>query len=352
MFKFLVRLSLMALTACLTATLLVTPAVAAPLSFSTFVSSSDLSTLLSNNATIGFDYAGNKFVGSVYFGANNNQLYATDLNGMNLTKFGNPIPGYSSEIFVSSSLGLGGFPSRDVYAGNGAGPTITHFTNNGLSQNLFTTLPNCNCNVRGIVFDEVGTFGGKMLVSTSTGQIFSVTSAGVATQIANIGQDSEGMAIGTSAFGTYGGYLLVGSEGSGQIHAIAPGTFAVTLLPFTVPSAEMLSSVPLNLGHGGPLEGFYAANYAVDIIHAGASQFNGEQGDLVVTGETSHLVTDIHWNGSTFVLTTIGQFPNQPEDGIFVTEAIVNPTPEPGTLVMLGSGIVGLAGFVRRKINL
>ena len=27
-------------------------------------------------------------------------------------------------------------------------------------------------------------------------------------------------------------------------------------------------------------------------------------------------------------------------------------TPEPGTLIMLGSGIVGLAGVLRRKINL
>src|SRR5579859_3654836 len=53
----------------------------AQLSFSTFVNSTDLSTTLGNNATIGFAYAGNKFVGSVYFGSSNNQLYSTDLNG-------------------------------------------------------------------------------------------------------------------------------------------------------------------------------------------------------------------------------------------------------------------------------
>jgi len=29
-----------------------------------------------------------------------------------------------------------------------------------------------------------------------------------------------------------------------------------------------------------------------------------------------------------------------------------SPVPEPGTLVMLGSGILGLAGVLRRKINL
>ena len=30
----------------------------------------------------------------------------------------------------------------------------------------------------------------------------------------------------------------------------------------------------------------------------------------------------------------------------------VSITPEPGTFVMLGSGIIGLAGILRRKINL
>jgi len=35
-----------------------------------------------------------------------------------------------------------------------------------------------------------------------------------------------------------------------------------------------------------------------------------------------------------------------------VTASFVSATPEPGTLVMLGSVIIGLAGVLRRKINL
>ena len=46
------------------------------ITYTDFVTSADLSSVLSNNATIGFTYAGNKFVGSVYFGTNNNQLYS------------------------------------------------------------------------------------------------------------------------------------------------------------------------------------------------------------------------------------------------------------------------------------
>ena len=89
--------------------------------FNPFVQQSGINTALSpgDTAVIGFAYAGNKFVGSVYPG--NSQLYQTDLSGGTVTKFGSPIPGGNSELYVSASLGLGGFPSRDIYASAGGG---------------------------------------------------------------------------------------------------------------------------------------------------------------------------------------------------------------------------------------
>ena len=54
-------------------------------------------------------------------------------------------------------------------------------------------------------------------------------------------------------------------------------------------------------------------------------------------------VINIHWNGSQFVTTQIGSFPNQPEDGIFVTPAMV---PEPSALGMLA--LIGVT-VLRRK---
>src|SRR5713101_6820886 len=61
---------------------------------------------------IGFAYAGDKFVGSNYFSG---QLYHTDLNGGSVMPFGPLVVNPTGEDYVSSSLGLGGFRSRDIY---------------------------------------------------------------------------------------------------------------------------------------------------------------------------------------------------------------------------------------------
>jgi len=320
----------------------------AALAFTPFVTSANINATLSNNQTIGFAYAGDKFVGSVYFGTNNNQLYQTNLSGGNVTKFGAPIAGFSGEIYVSSSLGIGGFGPRDVYAGSEALGTVVRIANDGSSQGVFTS--GLVGGVRSIAFDPFGLYGNQMIVATQAGRIYTVDSAGVATQLANVGEDAEGLNFAPQAFGSFAaGTLFVASENSGLVRAITPGgvvTTAVTGLP----GAEMLSFVPLDLGlSGNPVEGFYAAAFPNDIQKADASQFANFLGDMIVTSETGHQVWDIHFNGSTFVTTQIGTFPAQPEDGIFVTSAIIrNPVPEPETYAMLIAGL-GILGFAARR---
>jgi hypothetical protein len=298
----------------------------AALSFSTFVSQPDLAAALGNNATIGFSYAGDRFVGSVYFGANNNQLYQTDLTGHNVQLFGAPIPGASGEIYVSSSLGLGGFPSRDVYAAQNNG--VYHITHDGTNGAAFVSA--LASGVRGIQFDPYGLYGHDMIVTTAGGTVYRVDSSGNATVLAQTGEDTEGLDFAPQVFGNLPlGTLVVASENSGTLRAIAPdGTITIIA---QVPSSEMLSFVPLNLGSSGnALEGFYAAAYATDIVHAAAADFSGLLGQIVVTGETTHDVSSVRWNGSSYVTSFLGNFPAQPEDGIFVTAAIINPCDVPG----------------------
>lgn len=299
-------------------------------------------------APIGFAYAGNKFVGSNYF---NNQLYQTDLNGGSVAAFGAPLPiasGAIGEVYVSSSLGLGGFGSRDIFAGSEALGTVYKFNNDGTGQTVLAS--GLIGGVRSIAFDPYGLYGNNMIVATNAGRIYSINSLGAVTQLAITGEDTEGLSFAPQAFGPVPAHtLVVASEGSGSLRAVAPNG-ALSIIT-TIASAEMVSFVPLNLGiSGNPLEGFYAANYATNVIKSPYSEFTSYLGDMIVTGETTHAIWDVRWDGSSFVQTQIGTFPNQPEDGIFVTAAILNPgceetntcagsAPEPGALALVGLGL-------------
>lgn len=305
------------------------------ITFNPFVTQADLAAGLSNNSTIGFAYAGNKFVGSVYFGPNNNQLYSTNLNGGGLALFGGPIPGFSGEIYVSSSLGLGGFAGRDIFAGSESSNTIYRISNDGTTQGTFVGA-GITGGVRSISFDPYGLYGNQMIVATNAGNVYTVDSSGMPTLLASIGEDTEGTGFAPQNFGPFAaGTLFVASEGSGSIRAIAPNG-AIT--PVTnISGAEMLAFVPLNLGgSGNPVEGFYAASYPQNVIKADASEFIPYIGDIVVTDEYGHGVYDVHWNGANFVTTNLGQFPAQPEDGIFVSLDIILPEPSSCLLAVLG----------------
>ena len=322
--------------------------------------------------TIGFAYIGDGFVGSVQADGTGNVLYRTDVNGGSVSIFAPTvlIPGGSpsSEHFVASSLGLGGFPNRDVYVAAGNG--IIHIDHAGTSGSATITsvdsVPGSTLAspVRGILFDAIGTFGNDMLVTTIGGQIYRVDSTGAAKLLASVGEDTEGLDIAPlGTFGPYAGQLIVASEGSGLLRAITTGGGVTIINPNSpIAGAEELTFVPLNLGlSGNPVEGFYGSNYTPNVVKGNASEFAGMQGDIIVTGEFTHIVWNVHWTGSAPALTNLGSFPNQPEDGIFVTTAIINPcppgevcnnVPEPDSLALLAAALLACAvgvGVSRRR---
>jgi len=343
----------------------VTPAAASGITFSTFVDSSDIAAAVGQTNTIGFTYAGNKFVGSVYFGANNLQLYSTDLSGGNVQAFGSPLPSGGGEVALAGSLGLGGFSTGDIYA-SAANNEIYRYANSGGAPSLFSTLPSAAGQSRQIFFDPGSSFGGDMLVTTTSGQIYRVNSAGGFSLLADIHADTEGLDIASSAYGQYAGDLLVVSEGTGQIHAITPLGAVSTLLdashnPIFVPTGETLSVVPLDFGlSGNPLEGFYVANYLSDIQKAGdVSEFQPYLGHAILTSEfgSNSTIWDLAYNGdglNTFTLTSIGALPLQSEDGIFVTAQRIVDThgggvPEPATWALMLLGLGALGSTLRRR---
>jgi hypothetical protein len=111
----------------------------ATVNFSTFVNGSDIAAAEGGNqSTIAFNYTGTGFVGSVYFGPNNNQLYSTNLSGGSVKQFGQPIPGFSGEVVVGVGLGQAGFTKGSVFAGNGSGNQIFLVPSSG-APTLFGT---------------------------------------------------------------------------------------------------------------------------------------------------------------------------------------------------------------------
>jgi hypothetical protein len=336
-------------------------AYAGPVTFSTFVSGSDIGTVEGQQSTIAFTYAGNKFVGSVYFGPNNQQLYQTDLNGLNVQTFGSPLPSPAAgEIVLGTSLGLSGFNSGDIYAGSENAGTIYHYSNGGGAPTVFAS--GLSGGVKNILFDPGSSFGGNMLVSTSSGNIYTIDSIGTVTLLGSIGAGiiAEGMDIATSNWGPFAGDLVVASETTGSLYLMnTSGTVVATL--GGVPIAETVSLVPLNLGlSGNPLEGFYVANYPVDIQKADASQFAGLQGDIIATSEqgSNSQIWDVKYSGNPLNpfsggATLVGNLPNQSEDGIFVTAQRINllGTPEPSSMILFGTVLLGVGYSLRRKVT-
>jgi hypothetical protein len=284
---------------------------------------------LASGGTIGFTYAGNKFVGSVQ-GDGLGILYATDLDGTNVRLFAPtvaiPAGSILGEHYVAASLGLGGFPSRDIYVA--AGTSILHITNDGSASDVL--VKNLASPVRGMVFDSIGTFDHDLLVSTFGGQIYRVNSSGVARLLASVGEDAEGMDIVPlgAHFGGFDGQLLVVSEGSGLLRAISTtGTVSELNASHRIPDAERVSIVPLDLGaSGSPVEGLYEANFQPNVLKASWSQFEPFKGDAIVTTELmDRRISRVHWGTAGLEITVVGNFPIQAEDGVFVTPTIINP---------------------------
>jgi PEP-CTERM motif-containing protein len=88
-------------------------------------------------------------------------------------------------------------------------------------------------------------------------------------------------------------------------------------------------------GDGGSWGGIYDVTYVSPFI----TSYFGDPNAWVGNGGSSFTTTGDKWGGSAFPISaTLGS-----------GQIALQTVPEPGTLALLGTGILGLAGFIRRK---
>jgi hypothetical protein len=159
------------------------------------------------------------------------------------------------EIFIAISPGLGGFPAGVVYAAyqTGTNVQVASIPGTGGPPTVFVTIPGIPVPaadpVIGITFDQVGTFSNEMLVTTGTGQVFTISSTGTVDthQITGeqcCGVELESPKVAPLGFGAYGGYLFATGESPSAVFAIQPGTYAATALaagPALTPRPEAVA---------------------------------------------------------------------------------------------------------------
>lgn len=251
-------------------------------------------------------------------------LYVTNFSLGSITKFDNsgnvtvPNP-WTSGMVTPESISPnpnGAFP---FLVGDAGGNLIRQFNSSGTLVNSWVA----NIQSRGTDWVDLQPDGKTVLYTSEGSSILSFNISGSGSQNPNFLDGlpgSNAYALRTVLSGPFAGDVLV-ADSSNALLVNSSGIVKTYFLP----------------GNGGE-------DFALNLDTTGTSFWTGD----AATGNVWEVniatgAIEQQWNTGTggntlFGLTVYG------EQGL-------NPTPEPGTLVMFGSGVLGLAGLLRRKFN-
>jgi hypothetical protein len=294
-----------ALTASQFGLLAATPAHAA-----TTITLSPLATGFNNPIGVDYHEPTNSVLLSVNYSTgqpNNFDLVAS--NGSH-TQFSS-VHGLTDEVYMSSvrtSTCQQGFLAGQTFFGTGSAGAIARISPDGSSvQNPWVTLPGEAGLLRGGLFqDRYCAFGGDLIATTTTGDVWRVTSAGVPTLLrAGVGSFLEGPTTVPnipSKYGPWAGTILVGDESNGCVYSVTAAG-GITCYSFGH-DPESVRIIPAN-------ENFFGVDFSDGTLVGGAaSEFSGIVGDVLLANESGYL-QHISWNGTSFVaeqVAKIGQF--------------------------------------------
>jgi hypothetical protein len=303
------------------------------------------------NSPIGVDYHAptNSLILSANYptGAGHN-FELVDTNGTH-TQF-STVSGLGDEIYIAAArTTANGFTAGETFTGNGNAGGVLKMSPDGTS--VTTTWVDLAAGfgetglLRGALhIDTTGVFGGDLIVGTTAGNVYRITSGGVATFLANVGSNVEGLVTvpnDVARYGAWAGKILGGSD-AGNLYTIDTAGHVTTYNSGTDAGLPFDSTENLNIPNAG--ETFYGVDFAQSKLQgADSSQWVPYVGDVIM-GEENGKLWDIKWNGTAFVstlLTTTGQW----EGATFAPTTLpgIPGVPEPSSLILFGTVLGGLA---------
>jgi hypothetical protein len=180
---------------------------------------------------------------------------------------------------------------------------LFEISHGGSTVTLFATFSKTGSDM-GLTYDSVGAFGHDLIVSGSSGRVWTVDQSGGVTLVANLKTHIEGPAVAPWDFGTYGGNVLVAGTPKDTVFAIEPnGTFSALA---TWPNAESVAfPSDCGCGFGATPAVFFVANVTSGSIEAfPASYFSTLWGVGFVDGERNGGIGSFDAAGATTTLAT------------------------------------------------
>jgi hypothetical protein len=208
------------------------------------------------------------------------------------------VSGFTEEVKIAtvrSGPHQGGFTVGELFTGNGRPGEIVRISPDGSAvQNPWVTLPREPGLLRGSLFqDRYGVFGGDLIVATTGGSVWRVTSAGTPKKLAEFGMKLEGLTTVPdvpSKYGPWAGKILVGAEQDVKIHTVdASGntqTFTIGVAP------EDIEIIPSSAN-------FYGVDFGGRTLWgAPASEFVGMVGDFLIPQELGGILWHVWWDAA------------------------------------------------------
>jgi len=214
------------------------------------------------------------------------------------TTFSN-ISGLTEEVKIATVRDRrGGFEPGELFVGTGTPGVVARISADGSTiADPWVTLPGEKGLLRGSLHvDRTGVWGGDLIVVTTEGGVWRVSSSGAPTMLTNVGTHLEGVTTvpNEERYGPWAGKILAGAEleDDGRVYAIdADGNAKSYDLNITPEDIDIIA----------PNENFYGVDFGgAKLWGAPPSEFEEIVGDVLIAQEHPGILWHVRWNGSEF----------------------------------------------------